>query len=195
MASRGRISAVSAVVASVLAGTALAAFACTNLATLGTAETTGRAGAVVPVTGSSFAAAEEGAAPSPVAIRWNKVDGPVLTEVLPDARGGISGTITVPEAAPGHYVIVATQVNDEGEAQFGTPARAPFQVVGADGQALPPPAAPVAATSADSGSTDSAALVVALGAVSIGVFAAGLVALRQERRRVAVPAPQRVRRG
>ena len=183
-----------AVTAAAVVFAGVAAFACTNLATLGTSATTGEAGTTVAVSGSSFAAAKEGAAVSPVRIHWNGVGGPVLAELAPDARGSVSGTFGVPDAEPGHYVVVATQVDEKGEPQFGTPARAAFEIVGPSGESVPPPTPQVAASSSQSGSDGSTVLVVALGVVAVGLFAAGFVSFLQARRRVAAPEMQPVRR-
>lgn len=181
-----------AVAAAAVAFGGMAAFACTNLASLATSETAGNAGSTITVTGSSFAAAEAGAAASPVSIRWNKVDGPVLAELTPDAAGSISGTVSLPDADPGHYVVVATQVDEEGEAQFGTPARAAFEVLGPSGRSVPPAAAGAATASSDSSPAVSTALVLGLGVVALALFAVGFVAFLQERRRQAAPEAQPV---
>ena len=194
MVTRRKVPVFLAVAAAVVVFGGMSAFACTNLATLGTSATSGEAGTAVTVSGSSFAAAEEGAAPSPVRIHWNAVDGPVLAELAPDARGSVSGAFDVPDADPGHYVVVATQVDEEGEPQFGTPARAPFEIVGPSGESVPPPTPQVANASSDSGSDGSTVLVVALGVVAVGLFAAGFVSFLQARRRVTVPEAQPVRR-
>ena len=127
------------VVAGSLAVFAAAAFACTNLATLNLSQAWGKPGDALTVTGSSFALAKEGPT-SPVALHWNGVDGPVLVEAAPDAAGNISAGVTVPDGQPGFYVLVATQRNAEGEDEYGTPARASFQILGAGGQPLAPQA-------------------------------------------------------
>lgn len=198
MGPKGRISqlcAVAAVAAVVFSGAA--AFACTNLATLGTSSSGDKAGSAVSVTGSSFAAPEQGAAPSPVSIRWNKVDGPVLATLVPDANGAISGSFTPLETTPGHYVVIATQVDDEGKPQFGTPARVPFEVLGPSGESVAPSAPRTAVTSSSSSDSSSLvplALVAVLGVVSLGVFGAGLASFQKTRsgrgRPEVVPAPE-----
>lgn len=191
MGARGKLSllgtAALAVVA-ILGGAA--AFACTNLATLGTSAPTAKVGGAVTVTGLSFAAPAEGAAASPVLIRWNKVDGPVLASLVPDATGAVNGSFNVPDATPGHYVLVATQVDDKGENQFGTPARIALEVVGAAGESVPAPVTQPATSSSsdDSSSSVPLALVTVLGVVAIGVFAAGLASFLNERGRRDRPA-------
>lgn len=166
-----------------------AAFACTNLATIGTSATGAKAGGVVTITGTSFAAPSEGAPPSPVAVHWNKLDGPVLTTLTPDASGAVSGSFTLPEASPGHYVVIATQVDDEGKPQFGTPARVAFEILGPSGASVAPTPAAATATSSSSSGSDSSvpmALVVIMGIIAVGAVAAGLASFRNGPRR---PAP------
>ncbi|MGH9282857.1 MAG: hypothetical protein ACRD0S_07960 [Acidimicrobiales bacterium] len=185
MATRGRILLLggTAVAAAALLGGA-AAFACTNLATLGTTMSSGKVGTAITVAGTSFAAPSDGAPASPVEVHWNKVDGPVLTTLTPDANGAVSGSFTLPDASPGHYVVIATQLDDEGKPQFGTPARIAFEILGASGESTAPPAAqPVTATSSSSDDDSSVPLVLVgvLGVVSLGVFAAGLASFRKER--------------
>jgi len=186
-----------AVAAAALLG-GVAAFACTNLATIETATPTGRAGTLVTITGSSFTAPSDGGTASPVEVRWNGVEGPVLTSLTPDATGAVSGSFTLPEASPGHYVVVATQLDDEGKPQFGTPARSGFEILGASGVATAPPAAQPAtaatstsASSSSDGASVPLALVGVLGVVSLGVFAAGLASFSKARagRPVPVVAP------
>lgn len=172
-----------AVAAAVVLGGA-AAFACTNVATLGTGATgaTGaKAGAAVAVEGSSFSAPEEGKAPSPVVIHWNKVDGPVLASLTPDAQGRISGSVTLPAAEPGHHVLIATQVDDKGENAFGTPARLAIEVLTPSGASVPPPAVQVVRSSSSSGGDDGVpvAVAVVLGVLAAGVLAAGVASLRK----------------
>jgi hypothetical protein len=169
-----------AVAAAVVLGGA-AAFACTNLATITTSAPNAKAGGAITITGSSFAAPSEGQPPAPVAVHWNKIDGPVLTTLTPDATGAVSGSFTLPEASPGHYVVIATQVDEEGEAQFGTPARVALEILGPSGaSSAPAPAAATATSSSSSGSDSSVpmALLVILGVVAVGAVAAGLASFR-----------------
>ena len=154
MLTRGRLATFFAGAAIALGAGGVAAFACTNLATAAVSSSTGRAGETLTFTGSSFAAPEEGAPPSPVVVHWGSAGGPVLAELAPDARGSVSGSFSVPQAGPGHFVIVATQVDAEGEPQFGTPARVPFEVVGANGESVPPPVTDGAPLSSGSGTGD-----------------------------------------
>ena len=191
MRTRGRLAMFFALAATVLVAGGVTAFACTNLATAAVSAPNGQAGAPLTFTGSSFAAAEAGEAPSPVVVHWGSADGPVLAELTPDARGAVSGSITVPQADPGHFVIIATQVDAEGEPQFGTPARVPFEVLGANGESTPAPVSQAAPASpgSDSGGTS---MVLVLGIVAACLFAGGLAAFRQAPRGPsAVPEPAR----
>lgn len=194
MTTRGRITlacAAAAAAAAVLGGAA--AFACTNLATLGISSPNAKAGTALTLTGTSFAAPSEGAPPSPVDVHWNAVDGPVVATMTPDASGNVTGSFTPAETTPGHYVIIATQVDEDGKPQFGTPARVPFEILGPSGEAAPPPAAaPVETTSSSSSGDDDAtvplALVAVVGVVAFGVFAAGIGSLQRDRSRRQGPA-------
>lgn len=196
MGARGKTSLlVAAVVASLAVLGGAAAFACTNLATLGTSASASKPGGALLLTGTSFAAPADGAAASPVLVHWGKVDGPVLASLVPDATGAITGSINVPDTAPGHYVLVATQVDDKGENQFGTPARISVEVLGATGESVPAPVTQPATSSSsnDSDSSVPLALLVVLAVVAVGVLAAGMASIQNERggrgRPVLAPAP------
>lgn len=137
-AARKTISVAAAVAAMTGLAFAAVAYACTALATLSLSAPAGDPGSSVAVTGSGFAAAGATAA-APVLVHFGGVDGPVLAEAVPDRSGNISAPVVIPrDAAPGAQVIVATQKNARGEAQGGTPARAPFQVTGPGAQAAAP---------------------------------------------------------
>lgn len=178
------------------------AFACTNLATINLSTSMGKPGDAITVTGSGFlanadevpmdgmvmedtgkgATATMGtttglAARSPVTLRWNGPDGPVLADAIPDRSGTISVLFTVPDAESGSYTVLAVQKNSHGYDVYGTPARAPLQVIGA-GQ---PPGDPVRGAGPEgaagqSGSPATLALTVGLGALGLGLLAAGGVA-------------------
>ena len=172
------------------------AFACTNLATLNLSSTAGKAGDLVTVTGSSFAVGRGDAPTLPVQLRWNGVDGVVLAETVPDRAGNISATFTVPEGAPGYYVLVATQKDARGVDTYGTPARASYQILGPNGQSVV--AAPAASTAAvlpsEPSSTGIIALTVALGLLGLGLFGAGFVAFVRQTRAAAAAATAPARR-
>src|SRR6478672_13325795 len=128
-----------AAAASVIAGAA--AFACTNLATLNLSSTAGKANDSVTVTGSSFKVNSANVSASdPVVLRWNGTEGTQLASVVPDKAGNISATFAIPDGQPGYYVIVATQKDAKGVDAYGTPARASFQILGANGQSVVTPA-------------------------------------------------------
>ena len=193
---RKKVSAVfgAAAVATVVAGAA--AFACTNLATLNLSSSTGKVGDSVTVTGSSFRVATGTAVSDPVILRWNGVEGTQLASVLPDKAGNISATFAIPEGQPGYYVIVATQKNAQGVDAYGTPARASFQILGANGQSVVTPAVSSAGSTVASSPSSSGiiALTVGLGALGLALFGAGFVAFVRQARRRDVPVTASVRK-
>lgn len=182
-----RVSTVLFTACAMLLVTAMAAYACTNLATLNLSEGAGAAGADVDVTGSSFATGEDAPA---VEIRWGGSDGPVLTEAQTDSTGAIQTSVTIPDdATPGYHVVVATQMqeDDEGELSpaFGTPARASYLVGTADQPAeISEPTGSAAAASPEASmSTGLLALTAVLALAGVGLFGAGLgLFIRQSRR-------------
>lgn len=180
--------------AAMLAGAA--AFACTNLATLNLSSPTGNVGETITVTGSSFRVPRGAEPMSPVVLHWNGVDGPVLAQTMPDKAGNISASFAIPEGQPGYYVIVATQRNAQGVDEYGTPARASFQIVGPGGESVvqqPGTQAPTGVAS-DPSSTGIIALTVGLGALGLALFGAGFTAFVRQARRREVPATAPVRR-
>ncbi len=186
-------------------------FACTNLATINLSTSMGRPGDAVTVTGTGFLSnadempmdgmvmdmgpggtmdASKLPVRSPVVVRWNGPDGPVLSDAIPDRSGTISVLFTVPETTAGHYMVVAVQKNPQGFDVYGTPARAAIQVLG-PGQSPADAARGSGAVGAggQSSSTGLIALTVALGALGVGLVAAGgLAATRVIRARRSVPA-------
>jgi hypothetical protein len=183
-----------AAAASVIAGAA--AFACTNLATLNLSSTAGKAGDSVTVTGSSFRVGSGSTATDPVVLRWNGVEGNELASVTPDKAGNISATFAIPQGQPGYYVIVATQKNAQGVDAYGTPARASFQILGANGQSVVTPAVSSAGSTVASSPSSSGiiALTVGLGALGLALFGAGFVAFVRQARRRDVPVTASVRK-
>ncbi|HTJ76342.1 MAG TPA: hypothetical protein VL337_13370 [Acidimicrobiales bacterium] len=183
---------------SIAAGAALVmaaatAFACTNLAELNLSSSSGRAGTQLTVTGSAFAKAPKN---TPVDLHWNGVNGPVLATVTPDAAGAIGPLpLTIPaDAAPGYYVVVATQTEiATGLNPWGLPTRAGFQVLGPGDTPAGVPAA--VSTGANSGSGVSGgfvALSIALGVSGLLLFGFGAATFVSSARR-RVPTPSRVR--
>ena len=183
-----------AAAASVIAGAA--AFACTNLATLNLSSTAGKSGDQVTVTGSSFNSGSATTAATPVVLHWNGTEGTQLASVVPDKAGNISATFAIPEGQPGYYVIVATQRSAAGVDAYGTPARASFQILGANGQSVVTPAVSSAGSTVASSPSSSGiiALTVGLGALGLALFGAGFVAFVRQARRRDVPVTASVRK-
>lgn len=70
---------------------------------------------------------------SPVSIRWNGRRGAVLFEGRPSRNGKLSTKFTVPNAKPGYYMVLATQIGPNGKPAAGSPARAVLKVVRSKG--------------------------------------------------------------
>jgi hypothetical protein len=180
------------------------AFACANLATLSLSVPAARPGSTVMVTGTSFAVPRaRDAAITPVVVHWQSRQGEVLAEVVPDRTGMIATTFAVPHAAPGTYVIVATQQSPRPAAaappgapvpvydELGTPALASFQVLGPGQVYVAPSEArlePVSSAS-DFDSSTWLVLMVTFGAVAVSLFAGGLIAFVYQARQPK-PAPR-----
>lgn len=178
-----------------MAFTAVAAMACTNLATLNLSASSGSVGDTVTVTGSSFSVPRKADAPLiPVVLSWDGADGTVLAEATPDSAGNISATFSVPEGQPGYYVIVASQKDAEGVDQYGTPARASYQVLGPNGESVVQPAGSQSpAIASEPSSSGMIALTVGLGVLGLALFAAGFTAFVRQARGRSVPVPSKVR--
>jgi hypothetical protein len=174
----------------VLVVVAAGAFACTNLATISTNAESGHPGDNLTIVGTSFPVPRAaGATPTSVVIRWGSVDGPVVATAVPDRTGTISSSFTVPPSAPGHVVIVAVQrravvdpdAPDAPPGLFidepGTPARATFRVL-APGETVlrAVPREDVVGANSDGGVTAMVVLMVLFGAVSLSLFAGGVIA-------------------
>jgi len=174
---------------------ASSAWACTNLATLNLSNAAGTSGQSITVTGSSFSVASATAPAVPVVLHWNGATGPVLATVTPDATGNISATVTIPDAQPGYYVLVATQQSN-GVDKYGTPARAAFQIL-APGQrpAVTPNAVQGGTVASSPSSTGVLALTVGLGVIGLALFGAGVGAFARQARRREVPVTEQIKRG
>ena len=157
------------------------AFACTNLATLNLSTAAGQAGDTITVTGSAFSVSDDGPSHA-VVLNWNGADGEELATTTPDSAGNISATFAIPEGQPGYYVIVASQVDEEGQAMYGTPARASFQILGPGGESVVQPAAPTPAVAADPGTSGIIALTAILGVLGLALFGAGFGAFVKQMR-------------
>ena len=165
---------------------AATAWACVSGPVVNLSTGSAKAGQEVGVTGTAFQAANQ------VQIRWNAIDGPVLTTVPAPIPGGIlDAKFTVPEGTrPGSYVVILNQTKADGSLSL-SPVRAVLSVTG-DAGAAPVLGAPVASAdtsprtnalirSDDSISTGTLALV-ALGVGGVGMFLAGMAALFAGRR-------------
>ena len=159
---------------------AAAAWACVSGPVVNLSTINAKAGQEVGITGTGFQAANA------AQIRWNALDGPVLTTV-PNVPGGtLDSKFTVPEGTKaGSYVVIVTQTKADGSMSL-SPIRAVMNVTG-DAGSNPVLGAPAASTdtaaranglarSDDSISTGTLALV-ALGVGGVGMFLAGMAAL------------------
>lgn len=182
--------------AAVLTLLGVTAYACTNLASLNLSSATGRPGDTITITGSSFntiCVCGPQVPPTPVKIRWNGIKGEVMAEMMPEKAGTISASFTVPDVKPGYYVIVATQHDETYHLDVaGTPARATFEVLGANGESVVGDGELGAAGTAPDEQTSSGllALTIGLGVLGLALFAgSSIAAIRQvASRRAATPA-------
>jgi hypothetical protein len=160
---------------------AAAAWACVSGPVVNLSTINAKAGEEVGITGTGFQAANA------AQIRWNALDGPVLTTVpAPITGGALAANFTVPAGTqPGSYVVIVSQTKADGSLTL-SPVRAVMNVTGAAG-ANPvvgasaagidtSPRADSLARSDDSISTGTLALV-ALGVGGVGMFLAGMAAL------------------
>jgi len=168
---------------------AAAAFACVSGPVVNLSTINAKAGQEVGITGTGFQAANQ------AQIRWNALDGPVMTTVPAPITGGLlDAKFTVPEGTKaGSYVVIITQSKADGSLSL-SPVRAVMNVTG-DAGTNPVVGAPAASTdnsaradglarSDDSISTGTLALV-ALGVGGVGMFLAGMAALFAGRRSTA----------
>ncbi len=165
---------------------AAAAWACVSGPVVNLSTINAKAGQEVGITGTGFQTANA------AQIRWNALDGPVLTTVpAPIANGNLDAKFTVPEGTKaGSYVVIVTQTKADGTMSL-SPIRAVMNVTG-DAGTNPVLGAQAASTdqtvradslarSDDSISTGTLALV-ALGVGGVGMFLAGMAALFAGRR-------------
>jgi hypothetical protein len=195
--------------AALIAGFGAAAFACANLATLNLSTPSGRPGATVTITGASFVVprAATGLPTTPVVVRWQDKQGPILAEVTPDRYGSISATFTVPDVTPGSYVILGFQETPKWPAnggpdaapvyvaELGTPARTSFEVLGPSGRPVVRAPSGESFDPAESGgqldSTVWLVLTAAFGAVALSLFGGGLIAFIHQSKKAREPARAR----
>jgi hypothetical protein len=159
---------------------AAAAFACVSGPVVNLSTINAKAGQEVGITGTGFQTANA------AQIRWNALDGPVLTSVAAPITGGnLDAKFTVPAGTKaGSYVVIVTQTKADGSMSL-SPIRAVMNVTG-DAGANPVLGATASqdtavradslARSDDSISTGTLALV-ALGVGGVGMFLAGMAAL------------------
>ena len=164
---------------------ASAAWACVSGPVVNLSTINAKAGQEVGITGTGFQTANQ------AQIRWNALDGPVLTTVPAPLTGGLlDAKFTVPEGTKaGSYVVIVTQTKADGSMSL-SPIRAVMNVTG-DAGANPVVGATTGqdtavradslARSDDSISTGTLALV-ALGVGGVGMFLAGMAALFAGRR-------------
>jgi len=165
---------------------AAAAWACVSGPVVNLSTINAKAGQEVGITGSGFQTGNQ------VQIRWNALDGPVLTTVpAPITGGNLDAKFTVPDGTKaGSYVVIIDQSKADGSRTL-SPVRAVMNVTG-DAGSNPVVGAPAASTdtaaranglarSDDSISTGTLALV-ALGVGGVGMFLAGMAALFAGRR-------------
>ena len=168
---------------------AAAAFACVSGPVVNLSTINAKAGQEVQITGTGFQAANQ------AVVRWNALDGPVLTTVpAPITGGNLSANFTVPQGTtPGSYVVIVSQTKADGSMSL-SPIRAVMNVTGEAGTTPVVGAAPAStdnsvradglARSDDSISMGTLALV-ALGVGGVGMFLAGMAALFAGRRSTA----------
>lgn len=193
------------VVAGVAAGVLLqtaGGWACASIASVDVTPGVVRPGQEVAWKGTFFVKDE------PVVLRWNALDGPVLsTATPPSADNGlhgnwrfVEGKFSVPaDAKAGSYVVIATQNAVRGSATWGVPARGLVQVSDGSpvlGQAVGSPAPPrptdLVTSEALSGGDF---LVAAMGAGGVALLLAGVAMVATAGRRAEAPLPQPVRPG
>jgi hypothetical protein len=165
---------------------AAAAWACVSGPVVNLSTINAKAGQEVGITGTGFQPGNQ------AQIRWNALDGPVLTTIpAPITGGNLDAKFTVPDGTkPGAYVIIVTQSNAAGQLT-NAPVRAVFNVVGDTGT-NPVVGAPAASadTSAranglartDNSVSGGTLALVALGVGGVGMFLAGMAALFAGRR-------------
>ena len=161
------------------------AWACVSGPAINLSATEVKAGQEVGVKGASFRILDD------VQVRWNAMDGPLLTTAK-IAGGGFEATFTVPPGTKaGSYVIIATQTDVNGKLSQA-PIRAALSVVGDGGTAPVVGASPAVdqrtpgLVRSDQSISGGTLVLIALGAGGIALFLAGLATLAAGRRR---PAP------
>ena len=168
---------------------AAAAWACVSGPVVNLSTINAKAGQEVQITGTGFQTANQ------AVIRWNALDGQILTTVpAPITGGNLAASFTVPQGTtPGSYVVIVSQTKADGSMSL-SPIRAVMNVTGEAGTTPVVGAAPASADNSvradglarsdDSISMGTLALV-ALGVGGVGMFLAGMAALFAGRRSTA----------
>jgi hypothetical protein len=165
---------------------AAAAWACVSGPVVQLSTINAQAGQEIGVTGTGFRATDQ------LLVRFNSLDGPVLTTVGPPVTGGNLDTkVTVPAGTkPGSYVLVFTQQNAAGQLSLA-PVRAALSVVGdagstpvvgAQGSVVDTAQRASGLAKSDQSIGGGTLALVALGVGGIGMFLAGMAALFAGRR-------------
>jgi hypothetical protein len=170
-------------VGSAAAGIALAAaaFACVSGPVVNLSTINAKAGQEVGITGTGFQATNA------AQIRWNALDGPVLTSVpAPITGGNLDAKFTVPAGTqPGSYVVIVSQTKSDGSLTL-SPVRAVMNVtgeagtnpvVGASAASLDQTVRADSLARADDSISTGTLALVALGVGGVGMFLAGMAAL------------------
>lgn len=175
--------------------TAVAGWACTNLATLNLSAQNAAPGSTLSVTGTAFATEATGG--QEVVLHWDSPTGPELATTSPDSTGTVAASFTVPaDASAGPHVLVATQERVDSKdgsvsPAYGTPARTSILVGTPAPQAAPPAAVTPTATAGDS--SWPLVLTIGLGMLGLGLFAAGSAVFLRDVRRQPTPEPAKQR--
>lgn len=164
-----------------LLGGAASAFACTNLALVNMSLPGAPPGATIDLTAAGFSGAVAG---DPFTLHWGATNGPALATAPVDQAGNLSARFTVPDAAPGYYVITIDPMGLKTRFQVLSPSQA---------NPAAAPAPPLASVTPEPSSNGVALLAATIGTFGLGLFGAGFVAVTRENRRrrrvpVAVPA-------
>lgn len=157
------------------------AFACGSLATLKLNRATATPGVEVAAVGGNFNSNPKASA---VQLRFNGRNGRVLWEGRPAANGRFKASFTVPSAAAGQYIIVATQTGPDGRPAAGTPGRAPLKMVkkSRSSTAVAPWAPPGGGPAAPEASPVPAPLVAGIGLLAVALLGAGVALLGRRSR-------------
>lgn len=117
------------------------AYACGPSATMGLDATSGAPGTTVTGAGYNFSkAGEAGLTDATAELHWQTRDGAVLWSGAPAEDGSLDISFTVPDVAPGHYLVILYQQSEEGVTPGRQPARARFQVTAASASSVAPAA-------------------------------------------------------